>query len=186
MERYANGEDAAFGDLYDALAPRLFAYLQRQTRDRPQAEDLVQHTFMAMHRARGRFLRGAPVLPWAFAIARRLMIDAVRHGRRTPALVAEAECGAAGAGTARSAEPAADLVIEARELAARLEGALSSLPEAQRVAFELLKHDGLSLREAAAVLGTTVTAVKLRAHRAYEALRTVLGGELEGEPGGLA
>ena len=43
------------------------------------------------------------------------------------------------------------------------------------MAFELVKQEGLSMAEAAAVLGTTVSAVKLRAHRAYEALRRVLG-----------
>jgi RNA polymerase sigma-70 factor (ECF subfamily) len=46
----------------------------------------------------------------------------------------------------------------------------------QRVAFELIKQDGLSVAEAAQVLGTTVAAVKLRAHRAYEALRGALRG----------
>ena len=43
------------------------------------------------------------------------------------------------------------------------------------MAFELTKKEGLSVREAAEVLGTTVTAVKLRAHRAYVALRASLG-----------
>jgi DNA-directed RNA polymerase specialized sigma24 family protein len=43
------------------------------------------------------------------------------------------------------------------------------------VAFELIKKEGLSVKEAAEVLGTTVTAVKLRAHRAYVALRAALG-----------
>jgi RNA polymerase sigma-70 factor (ECF subfamily) len=38
-----------------------------------------------------------------------------------------------------------------------------------------LKQDGLTLAEAAAVLGITATAVKLRAHRAYESLRAALG-----------
>jgi len=54
------------------------------------------------------------------------------------------------------------------------------LPETQRVAFELVKEEGLSLAEAAQVLGTTVSAVKLRAHRAYEALRAVLGDVIDG------
>jgi RNA polymerase sigma-70 factor (ECF subfamily) len=52
---------------------------------------------------------------------------------------------------------------------------LAKLPETQRVAFELLKQEGLSVAEAAQVLGTTPAAVKLRAHRAYEALRRALG-----------
>jgi RNA polymerase sigma-70 factor (ECF subfamily) len=48
------------------------------------------------------------------------------------------------------------------------------MPEGQRLAFELLKRDGLSLVEAAEILGIGVGAVKVRAHRAYEAIRAVL------------
>ena len=51
---------------------------------------------------------------------------------------------------------------------------MEALPESQRVAFELIKYDGLSVAQAAETLGTTVTAVKLRAHRCYEALRGAL------------
>jgi RNA polymerase sigma-70 factor, ECF subfamily len=49
------------------------------------------------------------------------------------------------------------------------------LPESHRMAFELIQKDGLSIREAAEVLGATPGAVKLRAHRAYVALRLALG-----------
>ena len=71
-------------------------------------------------------------------------------------------------------------------MAARLSAELGRLPENQRVAFELIKQDGLSVAEAAQVLGTTVAAVKLRAHRAYEALRAVLAdlAARDGEGGG--
>jgi RNA polymerase sigma-70 factor, ECF subfamily len=58
---------------------------------------------------------------------------------------------------------------------------LNRLPEASRVAFELIQLDGLSIAEAAEVLGTTSAAVKMRAHRAYQTLRERLGaGVLEG------
>jgi RNA polymerase sigma-70 factor (ECF subfamily) len=69
--------------------------------------------------------------------------------------------------------------VQAQQLATRIQRELARLPETQRVAFELVKQEGLSLAEAAQVLGTTVAAVKLRAHRAYEALRAVLGDVLE-------
>ena len=55
-----------------------------------------------------------------------------------------------------------------------MERALAALSAPQRAAFELVKGDGLSLVEAAAILGTTVTGVKLRTHRAYAALRLAL------------
>src|SRR4051794_9164921 len=41
MERYADGDDAAFGEIYDALAGRIYAFLLRQTRDPARAEDLL-------------------------------------------------------------------------------------------------------------------------------------------------
>src|SRR5260370_6889043 len=92
MDRYADGDDAAFSELYDILAPRLFGYLLRQTRNNARAEDLVQQTFLQMHCARGKFIRGADVVPWAFAIARRLMIDGFRRSRPegSPTLPADA------------------------------------------------------------------------------------------------
>jgi RNA polymerase sigma-70 factor (ECF subfamily) len=178
MERYATGDDASFGAVYDALAPRLYGYLLRQTRDAARAEDLVQQTLLHMHRARARFIPGAEVTPWAFAIARRLLIDSLRRGRRE-VLSAHDD---SPQDDPPSPDASADALVEAQEVANRIQRALVGLPEAQRVAFELIKQEGLSLAEAAAVLGTTVAAVKLRAHRAYEALRAVLGDVLE--PGG--
>jgi RNA polymerase sigma-70 factor (ECF subfamily) len=169
MDRYAAGDNAAFGLVYDALAPRLYGYLLRQARDRARAEDLLQQTFLHMHRARDRFIPGAEVTPWAFAIARRLLIDTLRRNKRE---VPEDD-GAAEA--VASADPGADELFEASELAGRLRRELARLPQSQRAAFELIKDEGLSMAEAAAVLGTTVAAVKLRAHRAYEALRGALG-----------
>jgi RNA polymerase sigma-70 factor (ECF subfamily) len=174
MARYAMGDDGAFATVYDELAPRLYGYLARQTRDPARAEDLLQQTFLQMHKARGTFVAGAEVVPWAFAIARRLMIDGFRRGRRE--VLEEPD--------ARDERPAADdpadELVQAQQLATRIRLELAKLPETQRTAFELVKQEGLSLAEAAGVLGTTVPAVKLRAHRAYEALRAVLGDVLEG------
>src|SRR5271166_506830 len=82
MDRYACGEDAAFSELYDLLAPRLSAFLLRRTRDASHTEDLLQQTFLQMHHARRHFGTGADVTPWAYAIARRLLIDAFRKKGR--------------------------------------------------------------------------------------------------------
>lgn len=180
MERYARGDETAFAELYDAIAPRLLGFLRKATRDVFAADDLMQQTFLHMHRARGSFIPGAPVRPWAFAIARRLLADQARRRRVERRLISEAP-----ADNDRMAfEPvaataAADDVVHALRLGARLQERIDALPELQRTAYRLLQQDGLSLKSAAEVLGTSVTAVKLRAHRAYVALRAVLreGGE---------
>lgn len=171
MERYANGDDSAFETLYDGLAPRLLAFLMRHTRDKSRAEDVVQQTMLQIHRHRGRFQPGAQVIPWAFAIARRLLIDQHRRGGRE--VLARSDDDST-LDLLVALDAPADQVAIAKELATRIDAELQRLPENQRVAFELIKQDGLSVAEAAETLGTTVAAVKLRAHRAYEALRAAL------------
>ena len=168
MERYAQGDAAAFEPLYDVLAPRLHGYLLRQTRDPARAEDLVQQTFLQIHRARGSFFRGADVIPWAYAIARRLLIDGSR--RRSEVLRADEDDDETFA-SLHSSDGLPESELVARQLGRRLFAVLAQLPVNQRTAFELVKQEGLSLADAASVLGATLTAVKLRLHRANEALR---------------
>ncbi len=163
MDRYADGDDAAFSEIYDLLAPRLYGFLMRQTRDPSRAEDILQQTFLQIHSARGRFIRNAEVLPWAFAITRRLVIDGLRRRRQEVSLPGDS---ADDDGGELSVEGRADEVLHAKQLGSRLEGGLAGLPENQRAAFELVKLEGLSYREAADVLGATVSAVKVRVHRA--------------------
>ena len=174
MERYARGDEAAFAAVYDSVAPRVHAYLIRQTRDRVMADDLLQQTLLQMHRKRGTYTAGLPVLPWAFAIARRLHIDVCRR-RKTDALWSARDVGE----DDRVAAGLPDEEVSSREAERLVAAELARMPENQRVAFELLKVEGLSHQEAAQVLGTTVSAVKLRAFRAYGALRAVLGCPLE-------
>jgi RNA polymerase sigma-70 factor (ECF subfamily) len=165
MGRYAEGDDQAFATVYDALAPRLLQFLTRMTRDTAAAQDLLQQTFLNMHLARARFAPGSAVEPWSFAIARRLFIDHVRRFRRE---IADGRWRDPMGHEANGEE-----VALAKELGATLNHELDALPPILREAFVLVKEQGLSLAEAAEVLGTTVPAVKLRAHRATVALRRV-------------
>jgi RNA polymerase sigma-70 factor (ECF subfamily) len=171
MDRYAAGHDAAFADVYDLLAPKLLGFLLRQTRDRAGAEDLVQQTFLQMHCARASYVTGADVLPWAFAIARRLSIDAFRRRKRE---VRDNDL----QDTALTECVTPDDMLRGKRATHVVQQTLEALPEAQRVAFELIKYDGLTVAQAAEALGTTVTAVKLRAHRAYEAVRAALHDDI--------
>ena len=165
MERYVEGSADAFSELYRRIAPNLLGYLLRLTRDRMRAEDLLQVTFTKIHRARESYLRGAPVLPWVLAIARRSFLDERRHARtRNEDLSAD--------GTLP--EPRPEPANVPSDLSDALETALDALPEAYREAIQLTKISGLSIAEAASVLGTTETAVKLRVHRGYNQLRKEL------------
>jgi RNA polymerase sigma-70 factor (ECF subfamily) len=193
MDRFAAGDDTALAEVYDLGSPAVFTFLMGLSRERQLAEDLTQETFLRIHRARGLFRAGSPVLPWAYTIARRLFLDHVR-ARRAEKIVSpdgrgeEGGEGRDGVTDAAASAPSAEELFADRELSAALENALGRLPEAQATAFRLLKGEGLSVAEVAGILGTTKGAVKLRAHRAYEALRGLLRGPLaarsDGSPDG--
>jgi RNA polymerase sigma-70 factor (ECF subfamily) len=169
MVRYAAGDESAFAEVYEAIAPRLYAWLVRRTRDGAWAEDLLQQTLLRIHRARSTFISGNDVLPWAFAIAQRLMFDDLRRKQRD--MSSETE------DLAVAAAPfvdGAEAECAANELALRMQSAFERLPRTQQQAFELVRLDGLSHSQAAEAVGSTVSAIKLRAHRASVALRAVL------------
>ena len=165
MERYVDGEAEAFEFLYRRVSPNLMGYLLRLTRNRERAEDLLQITFSKIHRARGSFLKGAPVLPWILAIARRSFLDERRSAQvRTEDLSPDGSL----------PEQQNEERPLPTELSDALEVALGRLPENYREAIVLTKITGLSVAEAASVLGATETAVKLRVHRGYTQLRKEL------------
>jgi len=168
MKRYQDGDETAFNALYRALASRLYGFLIRMTRDRVTADDLLQEVFFHMHRARATYRPGSPVLPWAFTIARHAAVSRARSaGRR--AKREEVREDLADLPAAAPEPPAEDPRVD------EIRAALDELPEAQREAVLLLKVSGLSVAEVAATTGSTKGAIKLRAHRAYEAIRKRLG-----------
>src|SRR4051812_19092760 len=81
MDRYASGDSQAFAALHRALYPRLLAFLTRMSGSGVTAADLVQDTFLRMHRARSSFTPGGAVLPWAYAIARNTHHDHARAAK---------------------------------------------------------------------------------------------------------
>lgn len=177
MANYCDGDASAFRELYATVAPRLYGYLVKMSRSRALADDLLQQTFLKIHRARAAYVRGADPLPWIYAIAHRTFIDEVRKGKRAKVNVGDTDAlpeiaaDLSGAPADRKDEPRVDPEL----LAATLD-ALAELPDQQREAVVLTKLEGKSVAEAAAIAGTTAGAMKVRAHRGYEALRKLLGG----------
>lgn len=179
MDRYARGEDAAFDELYRVGAPRVRSFLARLCADLTLADDLTQDAFLRVHSARGKFVAGAPALPWMFAIARNSYRDYLRreHVRRehrtTTALLA---------GPQRLDQPeGGDRALVARQMLGVVQRALMSLPMRQREAFVLMRFEGMSLVEAAHVLGATEAAVKILVHRAYVVVRAALDRQNEAD-----
>lgn len=174
MARYAGGDDSAFEVLYRLLSPRLYAFCLRLTRRRSEADDLFQETFLKLHRSRATFVPRAAAIHWAFAVARSVHLDRLRYRKRRPEQVAETEEGLSTFSSVTSREGSPEDLARAKELMQVVDRVLRDLPENQRAAYVLIREEGLSVAEAASVLGATSTAVKLRAFRAYEAIRGAL------------
>jgi RNA polymerase sigma-70 factor (ECF subfamily) len=171
MDRYGAGDERAFSVLHQALYPRLHAYLTRMSGSTANASDLVQDTFLRMHRARGTFVAGGAVVPWAYAIARNVALDHVRASRLRETERLPSDPGSEPVDPKGSDGEAEAIASQAAKV---VRDVLARLPASQRDAFILLRYEGLSVQDAAAVLGASPTAVKLRAFRAYEALRAAL------------
>lgn len=179
MDRYADGDAGAFALLYDGLEDRLRRYFLRMGATVELAADLVQETFLRMHRARASFSRGSAVVPWIYAVGRNVFIDHARaRKRRRGEELAKADEDRPSPPDPRAAT-GEDTAI-AVQLAGVVARTLDAIPKAQREAFVLVRYEGLSMEQAAEILGTSRTAVKLRAFRAYEALREALAAERAG------
>jgi len=163
MEAYQRGDPSAGDALFTRVSQQLYRFMAVHSGDRRHADDLLQDLWLRVHKARNTYRPGQPVLPWLYAIARFVKVDAYRkrRGERfeeplTPGF--EPQAGESG----RS-----DDLPEIDQL-------LAGLPESQREVVLMLKVAGLSLEEVARATASSVGSVKQKAHRAYEKLRSTL------------
>jgi RNA polymerase sigma-70 factor (ECF subfamily) len=163
MVRYQQADPEAPRCLIVALSPALLRFFRSQAASREQADDLLQETWLRIHRVRHTYRPGEPVLPWVYAIARRVRVDGYRRARRLSKHETPVE-----ALPERPARP------EARNTLPAFETLVAALPQSQREVVTMLKVGGLSLEEVARATSSTVGAVKQKAFRAYERLRGLI------------
>ena len=169
MARAQAGDREAYRRLLEDVTPYLRSIAARHFQNSGDIEDTVQEVLLTVHAIRHAYDPARPFGPWLVAIANRRVVDGLRRqGRsraREVALDAEHETFAA---------PEANY-HEAASEARALREAVESLPPGQRDAIRMLKLREMSLKEAAAVSGMTVAALKVATHRAVKSLRKVLG-----------
>ena len=171
MDRYAEGDDAAFDELARGLMPRLRAFLLRLSGSHELADDLTQETFLRVHRARGSFARGSAVVPWAYAIGRNCFMS---HARAKKTRLARSALDLTTIELASGPNSDAEATLAAMQSAGIVSQTLAAMPVANREAFVLIRYEGMSVATAAQLVGISEGALKLRAFRAYEMLRAAL------------
>jgi RNA polymerase sigma factor (sigma-70 family) len=167
MARSQDGDSAAYLRLLEDVTPYLRSLASRLLWNPQDIEDAVQDALLTLHSIRHTYDPTRPFGPWLVAIAHRRFVDRLRRqcrvsARETP-LKPEHET---------FAEPQANL--EDRPDRHGLHGAIDSLPPLQRQAIRLLKLNEMSLKEAAAISGSSVASLKIATHRALQKLRKML------------
>lgn len=166
MRGYQAGDLAAFDHLYAGLAPVLRRYLLGLTREAAWTDDLVQETFLQIHRARQTYDPSQPVKPWAFAIARHVFLMSRRSRTRRHdfdrAELSDIE---------QLPQPGAENALLAKDQVRR---GLSTLKAGTRRAVWLHHVLGWRFEEVGRRLGIKEEAAKLRASRGMHALKREL------------
>jgi RNA polymerase sigma-70 factor (ECF subfamily) len=156
------GERAAFEALYRAFAP--VAHGIALSRVGPSdADDVVQETFLAVHRSLATLRQAAAFPGWLASVARNAALDRLRRRRRDPVPLHDVP--------ARGDRPGDG------ELRARVFVCLQDLPEAYRETLVWRLVEGLSGPEIAERTGMTPASVRVNLHRGMTFLRERLGRE---------
>lgn len=166
MIGYQNGNMRDFNDLYSTLQAPLKRYLWTFVRNASAVEDLLQTTFLQLHRARHTYIPPRPVKPWMYATARHVALMHLRSHRRRREVTADETL------PDIPIPPAAEKLGD-RKMVRRL---LLELPRPAQEVLVLHHMLGLSFVEIGHVMGISPGAAKVRAHRALKTIRARIGG----------
>ena len=165
MVRYQGGSLEAFQEMYAQLAQGVRRYLLHLAGGAELADDLLQETFLQMHRSRAAYNPAYAVKPWVFGLARNVFLMNRRAARRW-----------ASVHQSREDLPEFPVLPEADRLGSQdeIRRSLTHLSPDQ-VEAVLLHHEwGFSFEEIAGMLGITAAAARARASRGMADLRVAL------------
>jgi len=175
MLRVKRGDREAFERLVEKYKQSVLNLVYRALPDPTEAEDLAQNVFLQVYKSAHRYRASARFSTWLYTIARNLTLNEIRRRTRHPNESFDQPH------PDRPEEPrhqfsdprgfAPDASCLHQELEVKLEAALRSLPENQRIAILLCREEELSYEQIAEVLGCSLSATKSLIHRGRETLK---------------
>ena len=171
IARVAEGDQSAFSQLYDLVAPRVLGLIKRLLRDHAQSEEVTQEVFLEIWQTAPRFdsHKGA-VASWILTMAHRRAVDRIRASQASRNR--DTKIGI------RDFDSQYDNVAETVEIRIeheKVEKAMTRLTERQRQAVTLAYYGGYSHSEVATMLELPVSTVKTRLRDGMMRLRDELG-----------
>ena len=175
MLRVREGDRAAFETLVEKYKQPVVNLVARTINDLTEAEDIAQHVFVQVFKSAHRYEVTAKFSTWLFTIARNLSLNEIRRRSRHPAssldetYADDDDHPIRQAPDTRTVGPTERLLQG--ELEAKVEEAIAALPEKQRTALLMCRHEEFSYEEIARVVGCSLSATKSLIHRARETLK---------------
>ncbi len=171
------GDQQAFADLYDRYFDRVYDFVARMTRDRDEAADITQDTFIKAMHALGGLKEGASFKSWIFTIARNTALNRLEKASRTRPLTFEDDDGEDVSmdvvDTDRFGDPAE--AAEATAMGALVWEAAAGLDPKQLSLLQLHLHQGLDSAEIAEVMGVTKNNGYVMLNRLKKAVEEAIG-----------
>jgi RNA polymerase sigma-70 factor (ECF subfamily) len=175
MARLAAGDRDALGPLMERHHVRVYRIALAYLRDKAEAQDAVQETFVKAYQGAARWDGAAEVAPWLSRIAVNHAIDRYRRGRRR--LRSETPLDAEEHGERiATAAPSPERRAMDREAGDRIAAALHGLPDRQRAVVVLRLYEEMNLDDIARALDMSLGTVKSSLHRALRRMRVTLAG----------
>jgi RNA polymerase sigma-70 factor, ECF subfamily len=183
VSRLQRGENEAFEELIRTHGAQLLRVARRLLASEEDARDAVQDAFVAAFKSIGTFESAALLSTWLHRIVVNACLMKLRTRRRKPEEDIEqhlprflADGHQAESTAAWSESP--ETMLQRSELSRLVRRSIDELPETYRAVLMLRDIEELSTEEVAMMLGTTANAVKIRLHRARQALRALLDPHL--------
>lgn len=165
MLAYANGDYEAFDALYQRHAKKIFGFLKNKLSNKDEAEEVLQDTFLRLHRFREKFNSTLPFLPWLFTICRNAMIDRLRLKSKVDRELSEVDP------PLGVAEENALAAIGDQDTAFSINEYGASLSAKELQVLSLRYGDDFSFNKIAQELGMQSASVRKISQRALEKLR---------------
>jgi RNA polymerase sigma-70 factor (ECF subfamily) len=184
------GESGAFETLLRDYGPRLLRLARRLLPNEEDARDALQDAMVNVYRSITNFESGSALLTWLHRIVVNSALMKLRTRKRhpeedieqyLPRFLEDGHQRLPSTPWTKSAPESAQSVLEREELRAAVRAAIDKLPEPYRIVLQLRDIEELSTAETAEILGVTKNVVKIRLHRARQALRTLLDPSMRNE-----
>ena len=182
-----NGQEWAFEALVRVFGARMLSTARRLVGNEEDARDVVQSAYLSAFRAIGEFQGSAQLSTWLHRIVVNTALMRLRSRRRKPeesieALLPVFQADGHFVERFSSWDVPADQLLEQQETRRQVRSAIDRLPDTYRTVLVLRDIEELSTQEVAEALDLTPSAVKVRLHRARQALLTLLRPHVERGP----